>query len=472
MRPRLPSLFKQQVRRFFPLSSMSQLQQLFNSAVRPLPAISDPDFGSNFDSFGSYKVVLLGDGSHGTSEFYRARAQITKRLIERHGYTMVAVEADWPDAEAIDRYVRQRPGWKSGIAGKINKDHVPFARFPTWMWRNREMQELVEWMRDRNSKLPMEKRTGFYGLDLYSMGASIQAVVQYLDHVDPEAARTARRRYGCLQPWVEDPSMYGLASLRGMTDCEEGVVKTLRDLLEQRINYLNQTAEIDGEEFHSSEQNAWVVRDAEQYYRAMYYSSASSWSMRDTHMVQTLVRLIHSKPSGSKAIVWAHNSHVGDARYTAMGSRRNEVNVGQLCRENFGADNVAILGCGTHTGTVAAAHEWDDDLEIMKVRPSRNDSWEMLAHNTGVPSFVLDLRRDQIEPSVRAALAAEPLRLERFIGVIYRPDTERLSHYSQAFLHKQMDAYIWFDQSEAVKPLENVQPKTPLGTEEMYPFGL
>ena len=471
MRLPLPSPLKQQVRRFLPSSSMSQLQQAFNSAVHPLPAISDPNFASNFDSFGSYRVVLLGDGSHGTSEFYRARAEITKRLIERHGYTMVAVEADWPDAEAIDRYVRQRPGWKSGIGGNV-KDHVPFTRFPTWMWRNQEMQDLVEWMRNRNSKLPMEKRAGFYGLDLYSMGASIEAVIKYLDNVDPEAAKNARKRYGTLQPWVEDPSMYGLASLRGMVNCEAGVIKVLRDLLEKRVEYLNATAGIDGEEYHSSEQNAWLVRDAEQYYKAMYYSSASSWSMRDTHMVRTLIRLFNNKPEDSKAIVWAHNSHVGDARYTAMGSRRNEVNVGQLCRENFGAQNVAILGCGTHTGTVAAAHEWDDDLEVMKVRPSRSDSWEYLAHNTGVPSFVLDLRRDRIDPQVREALAAESLRLERFIGVIYRPDTERLSHYSQAFLHRQMDAYIWFDESEAVKPLEKVQPKTPLGAEEMYPFGL
>lgn len=449
---------------------MAQLQELFNNAVRPLPAISDPSFGSYFDSFGTYKVVLLGDGSHGTSEFYRARAEITKRLISQHGYTMVAVEADWPDAEAVDRYVRQRPGPKAGVGGKAN-DYVPFGRFPTWMWRNREMQELVEWMRDRNSKLPPEKRAGFYGLDLYSMGASIRAVIEYLDRVDPEAAKEARKRYGCLQPWIDDPTTYGLASLRGMENCEGAVVKMLRDLLEQRLEYSQRDVK-DGEEFHSGEQNAWVVKDAERYYKAMYYSSASSWTLRDTHMFETLARLFHNKPPDSKAIVWAHNSHVGDARYTSMGIRRNEVNIGQLCREKFGAENVAILGCGTHTGTVAAAHEWDDDVEVMKVRPSRNDSWEMLAHDTGISSFVLDLRRDKINQDLRTALAAENNRLERFIGVIYRPDTERISHYSQAYLHKQMDAYIWFDITEAVKPLEKVQPKTPLGMGETYPFGV
>lgn len=471
LRPRLPLIPTLASNRKFSYSPlMAQLQELFTNAVRPLPDISDANFGSHFDDFGNYQVVLLGDGSHGTSEFYRARAAITKRFIEKHGYTMVGVEADWPDAEAVDRYVRQRPGPKAGIGGKA-KDFVPFGRFPTWMWRNREMQELVEWMRDRNSKLPMEKRAGFYGLDLYSMGASIKAVVDYLESVDPEAAKAARSRYGCLEPWVDDPAAYGFATLQGLRNCEGGVVRMLRDLLEQRLQYVGE-GEQDGDEYHSGEQNAWVVRDSERYYKAMYYSSASSWTLRDSHMVETLMRMLRNKGPGAKAIVWAHNSHVGDARYTSMGSRRNEVNVGQLCRETFGSENVAILGCGTHTGTVAAAHEWDDDVQTMKVRPSRNDSWEMLAHNTGHPSFVLDLRRGKINGDLRAAMAAENLRLQRFIGVIYRPDTERISHYSQAYLHKQMDAYIWFDCTEAVKPLEKVQPKTPLGAEEMYPFGL
>ncbi|KAI9934273.1 hypothetical protein ASPWEDRAFT_152121 [Aspergillus wentii DTO 134E9] len=449
--------------------TMTQLQELFNTAVHPLPPISDSHFASHFDSFGKYKVVLLGDGSHGTSEFYAARAEITKRLIDQHGYTMVAVEADWPDAEAIDRYVRQRPGPKAQIGGWA-KNYEPFKRFPTWMWRNREMQDLVEWMRDRNTKVPAEQKAGFYGLELYSMGASIRAVIDYLDKIDPAAGKMARRRYGCLEPWVDDPTSYGLASLRGMEDCEAQVMKMLRDLLDRRLQYSQEDAR-DSDEFHSSEQNAHVVRDAEKYYKAMYYSSANSWTLRDTHMFDTLRRIFQHKP-GSKAIVWAHNSHVGDARYTSMGLRRNEVNIGQLCREGFGEDNVAILGCGTHTGTVAAAHEWDDDMQVMKIRPSRDDSWEILAHDTGIPRFVLDLRKGKIDPALRAALVAENNRLQRFIGVIYRPETERISHYSQAFLHKQFDAWIWFDQSEAVKPLESIQPATPLGKGETYPFGL
>ncbi|GLA80477.1 hypothetical protein AtubIFM56815_001298 [Aspergillus tubingensis] len=444
------------------------LQNLLATAARPLPPIHDPNFASHFDSFANYRVVLLGDGSHGTSEFYAARAEITKRLIEHHGFTIVAVEADWPDAEAIDRYVRQRPGPQAHLT---NEKDEPFQRFPTWMWRNREMQDLVEWMRDHNANLPDHQKAGFYGLDLYSMGASIRAVVDYLDRLDPEAGKLARRRYGCLQPWVDDPTAYGLAALRGLADCEKGVVDMLRDLLRKRLQYAEEDPH-NGEESHSSQQNAYLVRDAERYYKAMYYSSASSWTLRDTHMVDTLRRILRHKPPGSKAVVWAHNSHCGDARYTSMGSRRNEVNIGQLCREQFGRDKVALIGCGTHTGTVAAAHEWDEDMEIMKVKPSRPDSWEWLAHQTGIESFLLDLRPTRMSPELRSLMAAEDQRLERFIGVIYRPDTERMSHYSQADLQNQFDAYVWFDSTEAVKPLERVQPRTAMGTEETYPFGL
>lgn len=455
--------------------STTKLQALLTAGARPLPEISSAEFASHFDSFGGYKVVLLGDASHGTSEFYTARAEITKRLIEKHGYTMVALEADWPDAEAIDRYVRQRPGLQGQIGGHAGNIE-PFKRFPTWMWRNREMQQFVEWLRNRNATLPMEQRAGFYGLDLYSMATSIRAVISYLDRVDADAARLARKRYGCLEPWVDNPSSYGLASLRGLENCEKGVVQMLRDLLEKRLEYPKRDPR-DGEEFHSSEQNAHLVRDAERYYKSMYYSSATSWTLRDTHMFDTLQRLFrhkqqHDGDANAKAVVWAHNSHCGDARFTSMGSRRNEINIGQLCRENFGRENVAIIGCGTHSGTVAAAHEWDEDMEVMRVNPSRSDSWEILAHNTGIPRFLLDLRKDSIDPELRKAMAAENNRLERFIGVIYRPDTERLSHYSQAYLHNQMDAYVWFDRTKAVIPLEVIQPETPLNFEETYPFGL
>ncbi|KAK2789029.1 hypothetical protein FQN52_006396 [Onygenales sp. PD_12] len=436
-------------------------------AAKVLPPITDPRFGSYFDQLGNYKVVCLGDGSHGTSEFYVARAEITKRLIEHHGFDTVAVEADWPDSEAIDRYVRQRPGVKSKLAPQKEES---FQRFPTWMWRNNEVQDFVHWMRDHNANLPMERRTGFYGLDLYSMGVSIQSILKYLDRVDPAMAKLARQRYGCLQPWVEDPAQYGLATLTDphMESCEKQIIQMLRDLLKKRLEY--SAEQHDGEEFRSTEQNAYVVADAEAYYKAMYSRSADSWSLRDSHMFETLRRLLNAKPAASKAVVWAHNSHIGDARYTSMGTRRDELNLGQLCRQNLGRENVALVGCCTHTGTVAAAHEWDEDVEIMNVKPSRPDSWEYVAHESRIPSFLLDLRRDHADPHLVHTFSHQ--RKERFIGVIYRPQTEVMSHYSTATLAGQFDAVVWFDETRAVQPLERTQPRTPLGVDETYPFGL
>ncbi|OJD25701.1 hypothetical protein ACJ73_02932 [Blastomyces percursus] len=448
-------------------SHLSNLSLRMKSAAKVLPPIRDPTFGSHFDQFGNYKVVLIGDGSHGTSEFYQARAEITKHLILQHGFDTVAVEADWPDAESVDRYVRQRPGVKS----KLDPTPEPaFRRFPTWMWRNKEVQEFVHWMRDYNERLPKERRAGFYGLDLYSMGLSIQAIIKYLDRVDPPMAKLARQRYGCLEPWVEDPSQYGLTALTGprMESCEKKVIQMLRDLLNKRLEY--SAHEHNGEEFHSSEQNAYLVADAEAYYKAMYVRSADSWSLRDSHMFETLRRLLNVKPESSKAVVWAHNSHIGDARYTSMGTRRGELNLGQLCRENLGQENVALVGCCTHKGTVAAAHDWDEDVQVMKVNPSRPDSWEYVAHETGIPSFLLDLRPNHADPDLRRALAQE--RKERFIGVVYRPLTEVMSHYSSASLSRQFDAMVWFDETRAVTPFEAAQPHTALGVDETYPFGL
>ncbi|KAL4876013.1 erythromycin esterase [Aspergillus karnatakaensis] len=462
---------------------MTTLTPLLRNHLTHLPPITSPTFGSYFDTYAQNRLILLGDGSHGTSEFYTARAEITKRMITQHGYTMIALEADWPDAEALDRYVRQRPGRKAKLsrAGKDGSDgggleqdaegevFEAFKRFPTWMWRNTEMQELVEWLREHNASLPADAKVGIYGMDLYSLGTSIKAVIEYLDHIDPGMSKEARKRYGCLEPWSEEPQEYGLAALRGMKDCEAKVVAMLRDLLEKRLEYAEHPG--DGEEFHSSEQNAYVIRDAERYYKAIYYSSAGSWTLRDSHMVDTLKRLLKYKPAGGKAVVWAHNSHCGDARHTAMGKRRKEVNIGQLCREAFGEENVALIGCGTHTGTVAAASNWGEEMEVMDVRPSRRDSWERVAHDTGVPSFLLDLRKDKVPREVREVLEEERKRLQRFIGVIYRPETEMISHYSAADLANQFDGYVWFDETSAVRPLEDHQPKTELGNEETYPFG-
>ena len=435
------------------LIEQRSLPQIVADAAEPLPNLDDPAFGAMFDRFGGARVVLLGEASHGTSEFYRARAAITRRLIEAHGFTIVAVEADWPDAASIDRHVRHKP---------VRRDNEPaFERFPTWMWRNSDVEAFVAWLREHNAALPIEQRAGFYGLDLYNLNSSIRAVVDYLDKVDPAAAAIARERYGCLAPFRNDPATYGRMALNeGYARCEEAVVHQLRDLFESSRDY----AAEDDDAFLDAAQNARLVANAEAYYRVMYYGAAESWNLRDTHMFETLELLLQAKGPEAKAVVWAHNSHIGDARATEMGASR-ELNIGQLCREHFG-EEARLIGFGTHSGTVAAATDWDGPMEVKPVNPSRPDSYERICHDSAVPRFLLDLREGE-RPEARDALTEA--RLERFIGVIYRPDSERWSHYSSAILPQQFDAWIWFDETNAVTPLPTRQRE---GAEETYPFGL
>ena len=424
------------------------------TAAEPLPDIDDPAFGHMIDRFAKARVVLLGEASHGTSEFYRARAAITRRLIEEHGFTIVAAEADWPDAASLDRYVRDRPA--------PSHAEPAFRRFPTWMWRNTDVEAFIEGLRAWNLDRPTEERAGFYGLDLYNLSASIRAVLDYLDKVDPEAASVARQRYGCLTPWAKEPQVYGrMALTSGFALCEAGVVKMLGELLASKLDYVGR----DGETFLDATANARLVKNAEAYYRAMYYGSAQSWNLRDTHMFETLCAILDAKGPRSKAVVWAHNSHIGDASKTEMGLVRRELNIGQLCRERFGKD-AALIGFGTHAGTVACADDWDGPVQVKRVNPSRPDSYERLAHDSGIGRFLLDVREGVHEP-LRYRLLAP--RLERFIGVIYRPDTERWSHYSACSLPQQFDAYVWFDETTAVTPLPT---RTREGPEETYPFGL
>lgn len=430
------------------------LPEMIAEAAEDLPGFDDPAFGRLFERFADRRVVLLGEASHGTSEFYRARAAITRHLIEHHGFTIVAVEADWPDAATVDRYVRDRPA--SG------KAEPPFQRFPTWMWRNTDVHALIGWMREHNQGVAdMERRAGFYGLDIYNMSGSIGAVLDYLNRVDPEAAKVARERYGCLTPWQKNPATYGRAALsKGYAECEQAVIEQCQELLQKRLDY----AAADGDAFLDAAQNARLIASAERYYRIMYYGGAESWNLRDTHMFETLQHLLEAKGPEAKAIVWAHNSHIGDARYTDMGVTRDELNIGQLCRQAFGRD-AALIGFGTHTGTVAAATDWDGDMEVKRVNPSRPDSYERLCHDSGKGRFLLDLSPGANEPLRRRL--SDPL-LERFIGVIYRPDTELWSHYSQAMLPEQFDAYVWFDETRAVTPLG---PEHHRGMPETYPFG-
>ncbi|HEU0045292.1 erythromycin esterase family protein [Sphingomonas sp.] len=432
---------------------MASPSETIAKLAEPLPSPDHPSFGRIADRFADARLVLLGEASHGTAEFYRARAEITKRLIAEHGFTIVAVEADWPDAAAIDRRVRGRPARALGR---------PFARFPTWMWRNTEVDALVRWMTGWNRDKGPQAQAGFYGLDLYNMADSTRAVIDYLDRVDPEAAQVARNRYGCLTPWRDDPARYGRRAMTtGFAECEDKVVDMLLDLFSRSQDY----GSMEDDDFLDAAANAKLVADAEAYYRVMYHGAAESWNLRDTHMADTLDLILAAKGDGAKVVVWAHNSHLGDARATDMGRRRGELNLGQLARERHGK-GVRLVGFGTHSGTVAAASDWDAPMEVKTVRPSLPGSVERLCHDSGVARFALDLRA----PETAAVLDEE--RLERFIGVIYRPETERWSHYAESVLAEQFDHWIWFDETRAVTPLDDMVGATGEGSEEMWPFGV
>lgn len=430
-----------------------EIAAMVAAAAEPFESIEEAHLDALLDRIGEAEVVLMGEASHGTSEFYRMRQRITRRLIEEKGFTVVAVEADWPDAERVDEYAH-------GRTARGERPWEAFARFPTWMWRNHDVLGFIEWLRAHNDGRPAREQAGFYGLDLYSLYTSLHEVLDYLDHRDPDLADVARARYACLDPFESDPALYGRAVVTDQyRGCEDEAVAMLRDLLEQRLDY---SAGGEDRALFDATQNAKVVRDAERYYRTMFYGSPSSWNLRDTHMFETLqaVRAFHD---GAKAVVWAHNSHVGDAGATQMG-RRGEINIGHLCREAYG-DAAYLIGFGTHTGTVAAASDWGQPVEVKRVRPSHEESYERLCHDAGVGRFLLPLRHASEE--LRYELGHP--RLERAIGVIYRPETELQSHYFHADLPHQFDEWVWFDESEAVRPLERARaPELP----QRHPFRL
>jgi protein-L-isoaspartate(D-aspartate) O-methyltransferase len=430
-----------------PKREESELAKSIASSCEKFTDIESADLAPLLKRIGDARVVLIGEATHGTSEFYRMRARITRELIERKGFKFVAIEGDWPDAARVDHYVRH--------AEYPPSEWTAFARFPVWMWRNEETGEFVDWLRTRNSGLEPEQRAAFHGLDLYSLYSSIRSVLGYLDEVDPHSARIARLRYGCLTPWQSDPATYGHAALTGRyRSCEDSVIAVLQDLRKKQQTY----AEHDGERFLDAAQNAQLVANAEEYYRIMYYGSRASWNLRDQHMFDTLMTLLAYHGADSKGIVWAHNSHVGDASATEM-AKRGEHNIGQLCKERFGGAAYSI-GFGTNSGTVAAATDWDGPMLIKTVRPAIDGSYERVCHETGEPRFLL--------PMAAAPRLSTP-RLERAIGVIYRPETERESHYFEAVLPEQFDEYIWFDRTCAVTPLATSKLK---GMPDTYPFGL
>ncbi len=406
------------------------------------------------------RYVLLGEASHGTSEFYRERAALTRRLIEEAGFTAVAVEADWPDAYRVNRYVRG-----DDAAGSVEDALGAFERFPLWMWRNREVAAFVGWLRAHNRRSPGH---GFYGLDLYSLPRSIDAVVRYLEDVDPAAAERARSRYACFDHFDHDSQAYAYATATGRADpCEEGVVEQLQELQRRAGELVAQDGASAEDSQFFAEQNARLVLNAERYYRSMFWGRAESWNLRDTHMADTLDALVgHLGRNGGepKVVVWAHNSHLGDARATELGAM-GELNVGQLVRERHG-DEALLVGFTTYTGTVMAATDWGGPHEVKQVRRAVDGSYEALLHEVGEQRFLLDLH----EPDVADALADD--RLERAIGVIYRPRTERQSHYFRAELARQFDAVIHIDETTAVTPLDRASKREEDAVPDTFPTGV
>ncbi len=434
--------------------------QALRGTVRPLKGDAE-DYDPLLELIGEARFVLLGEASHGTHEFYRERAQITKRLIREKGFTAVAVEADWPDAYRVNRYVRGQGDDAEAIDALAG-----FRRFPAWMWRNAEVLDFVGWLRAYNDEAS-SRAVGFYGLDLYSLHASIEAVLAYLGKIDPEAAERARARYSCFDLYGEDTQAYGFASGLGLgPSCEREVVRQLVDLRRSAAEYALRDGRIAEDDYFCAEQNARLVQNAEQYYRAMYCSEVSSWNLRDWHMADTLdalVAFLGQQGGSPKVVLWAHNSHLGDARATRMGDR-GEWNVGQLVRQRHGGDSV-LIGFTTYDGTVTAASNWDAPAERKRVRPALPGSYEFLFHNAGSSRFLLDLR------GATVAGLREP-RLERAIGVIYRPDTERASHYFQASLPAQFDAVLHFDRTRAVEPLERTTEWEVGEVPETFPSGI
>jgi erythromycin esterase-like protein len=440
-------------------------EALLKSTAHPLAAGEISDYDPLLRLIGDARFVLLGEASHGTHEFYRERAQITKRLIMEKGFSAVAVEADFPDAHRVNRYVRGMGSDREAVDSLGG-----FKRFPAWMWRNADVLDFVGWLRAHNDDLQeADSKTAFYGLDLYSLNSSINAVLNYLDTIDPAAAKRARERYSCFDCFGGDTQRYGLETALGRGDsCEDAVVSQFVELYSRAGELAGLDGRVAADDFFIAEQNARLVKNAEQYYRTMYRSDVSSWNLRDSHMVETLIELDrHLTRDGrpSKIVVWEHNSHLGDARATAM-TNRGEWNVGQLVRQKFAGEAV-LVGFTTHHGTVTASTNWGGEAERKRVRPALPGSWEALFHEVGIPRFLLLVRE---EPRLRNALH-QPL-LERAIGVIYRPETERQSHYFHARLFDQFDAVIHFDETRAVEPLERTSAWEAGEVPETFPSGI
>jgi erythromycin esterase-like protein len=415
------------------------------------PIHGEQELDQLLDLVGTARIVMIGDASHGTHEFYDLRASLTRKLIAHHGFSAVAIEGDWPDALRVDRYVR-RQGDDDGAHDAL----AAFERFPAWMWRNSDVAAFIDWLRAWNSQRGAEQRAGFYGLDLYSLHASIRAVLSFLDEADPAAAQIARERYACFDHVGGDPEHYGAQAQFGLADsCEDEVVAQLVEM--QRRHAARSGRMPSGDGWFHAMQSAHVIKDAEAYYRAMFGGRSASWNLRDTHMGDTLDLLAeHLGANGrpAKLVVWAHNSHVGDARATAMGAR-GELTLGQLMRQRHPRE-VMLIGMTSHTGAVRCAHDWDGQSMAERVQPSLAGSWEALFHDAGLPRFYVTAA------ALGRAVGDHAERLHRAIGVVYRPATERRSHYYHARLAEQFDVMIHVDATHAVKLLDVTTPVEPL----------
>jgi erythromycin esterase-like protein len=438
------------------IRTMPSAPSIVASAAKPIG-----NHDELLERIGDSEIVLIGEASHGTHDFYAVREALTRRLIAEKGFRIVALEADWPDALRVNRYV-------SGCSddNSANEALGGFRRFPTWMWRNTVMEGFVDWLKEWNCGSDGRETAGIFGMDLYSMHTSMQSVLAYLGKVDPEAAKRARERYSCFDHFGGDPQHYGyMTSSEGAEPCEGKVVNQLMELRERQLELIRQDVGAAEDEFFFAEQNARLVVNAERYYRSMFLARRSSWNLRDEHMTETLAALKrHFGKDGGKMVVWAHNSHLGDARATEMGAR-GEYNIGQLMRQKFGS-HVFNIGFSTYAGTVTAARNWGDPTEIQRVRAALPGSYEELFHDTGLRDFWLDLR----EGGEAAEVLAQE-RLQRAIGVIYRPETERDSHYFKASLTQQFDVMIHIEETRALDALDLLSEWDKNDLPDTYPSG-
>jgi erythromycin esterase-like protein len=422
----------------------------------------DPELAARL---AGHRLLLIGEASHGTREFYAERARLTRQMIEQGGVGAVVVEADWPDAYRVNRYVR-------GQSDDIDAASAlgAFHRFPRWMWRNEVVVEFVEWLREFNrAQSGAARQVGFYGMDLYSLHTSVEAVIAYLDKIDPDGAARARARYSCFDHFGDDPQAYGYATaLGGAEPCENEAVGQLVEFQRRAAELSQRDGRVAADEFFFAEQNARLAKNAEAYYRAMFYGRVSSWNLRDRHMAETLDALadhLVGQGAGARLVVWAHNSHLGDARATDM-SAAGELNVGQLVRQRHDRD-AFLVGFTTYIGSVTAATDWDAPARRRRVRPALPGSYEELFHTTELGNFWISPG----SPPLHNAMS-EP-RLERAIGVIYRPETERFSHYFNARLASQFDAVIHIDETHALTPIDaDAGWETEEELAETFPFAV